>query len=81
MRCVNCKRCGVTVVIVPWCDGKNQWTTTSREFLSTGAQRLSWGEVPAIVRTSWDSVCRAVGPPRDRPHVVGQCLPGGGTRE
>jgi transposase len=28
MRRVNCKRCGVTVEMVPWCDGKNQLTTT-----------------------------------------------------
>ena len=30
MRRVNCKRCGVTVEMVPWCDGKNQLTTTYR---------------------------------------------------
>ena len=60
MRRVNCKRCGVTVEMVPWCDGKNQLTTTYRWFLSTWAKRLSWSEVAAIFRTSWDSVCRAV---------------------
>jgi transposase len=60
MRRVNCKRCGVTVEMVPWCDGKNQLTTTYRWFLSTWAQRLSWSEVAGIFRTSWDSVCRAV---------------------
>ena len=60
MRRVNCKRCGVTVEMVPWCDGKNQLTTTYRWFLATWAKRLSWSEVASIFRTSWDSVCRAV---------------------
>jgi transposase len=57
---VNCDRCGVTVEIVPWCDGKNQLTTTYRWFLSTWAKRLSWSEVASIFRTSWESVFRAV---------------------
>jgi transposase len=60
MRRVSCKRCGVTVEMVPWCDGKNQLTTTYRWFLSTWAKRLSWSEVASIFRTSWDSVFRAV---------------------
>jgi transposase len=60
MRRVNCPRCGVTVEIVPWSDGKNQLTTTYRWFLATWAKRLSWSEVGTIFRTSWDSVCRAV---------------------
>ena len=60
MRRVNCKRCGVTVEMVPWCDGKNQLTTTYRWFLSTWAKRLSWSEVASIFGTSWDSVCRSV---------------------
>ena len=54
MRRVDCKRCGVTVEMAPWCDGKNQLTTT-------WAKRLSWSEVASIFRTSWDSVCRTVG--------------------
>ena len=61
MRRVNCKRCGVTVEMVPWCDGKSQLTTTYRWFLATWARRLSWGEVASIFQTSWDSVFRAVG--------------------
>jgi transposase len=60
MRRVDCKRCGVTVELVPWCDGKNQLTTTYRWYLATWAKRLSWSEVGTIFRTSWDSVCRAV---------------------
>jgi transposase len=60
MRRVNCRRCGVTVEMVPWCDGKNQLTTTYRWYLATWARRLSWSEVGSIFRTSWNSVCRAV---------------------
>jgi transposase len=60
MRRVDWKRCGVTVERVPWCDGKNQLTTAHRWFLATWARRLSWSEVAAIFRTSWNSVCRAV---------------------
>lgn len=60
MRRVDCKQCGVTVEMVPWCDGKNQLTTTYRWFLASWARRLSWNEVGSIFRTSWDSVCRAV---------------------
>ncbi len=60
MRRVDCQRCGVTVEMVPWCDGKNHLTTTYRWFLATWARRLSWSEVAAIFRTSWDSVTRAV---------------------
>ena len=33
MRRVNCKRCEVTVEMVPWGDGKNQLTTTYRWYL------------------------------------------------
>lgn len=60
MRRVECKRCGVTVELVPWCDGKNQLTITYRWYLATWAKRLSWSEVGSIFRTSWDSVRRAV---------------------
>jgi transposase len=60
MRRVNCKRCGVTVEMVPWGDGKNQLTMTYRWYLASWAKRLSWSEVGSIFRTSWDSVCRAV---------------------
>ncbi|WP_422930052.1 ISL3 family transposase [Singulisphaera sp. PoT] len=60
MRRVDCRRCGVTVEMVPWCDGKNRLTTTYRWFLARWARRLSWSEVASIFPTSWDSVCRAV---------------------
>ena len=60
MRRVDCRACGVTVEMVPWCDGKNQLTTSYRWYLATWARRLSWSEVGSIFRTSWDSVRRAV---------------------
>lgn len=60
MRRVNCRSCGVKVEQVPWCDGKNQLTTTYRWFLARWARRLSWTEVATIFPTSWNSVCRAV---------------------
>ena len=60
MRRVDCKRCGVTVEMVPWGDGKNRLTITYRWFLSTWAKRLSWSEVATVFHTSWDSVWRAV---------------------
>jgi transposase len=60
MRRVDCRRCGVTVEMVPWGDGKNQLTTTYRWYLASWAKRLSWSEVSSIFHTSWDSVCRAV---------------------
>ena len=34
MRRVKCPTCGVKVEQVPWCDGKNQLTTTYRWFLA-----------------------------------------------
>jgi transposase len=60
MRRVNCTCCGVTVEMVPWCDGKDRLTTTYRWYLATWAKRPSGSEVGSIFRTSWDSVCRAV---------------------
>jgi transposase len=59
LRRVDCRRCGVTVERVPWCDGKHRLTTTCRWFLATWAKRLSWTEVATIFRTSWDRVCRS----------------------
>jgi transposase len=60
MRRVECPRCGVRVERVPWCDGKNQLTTTYRWFLAGWAKRLSWKEVASIFGTSWQSVFRSV---------------------
>lgn len=60
MRRVDCPRCGVKVEQVPWCDGKNQLTTTYRWFLANWAQRLSWKEVAEAFETTWQNVFRSV---------------------
>ena len=61
MRRVACAICGhVRVEQVPWAAGKHQLTTTYAWFLARWAKRLSWREVAATFRTSWDSVYRAV---------------------
>ncbi|KKL44742.1 hypothetical protein LCGC14_2362660, partial [marine sediment metagenome] len=60
MRRVECPRCGVKVEKVPWCDGKNQLTTTYRWFLAGWAKRISWKEVASVFGTSWQSVFRSV---------------------
>lgn len=59
-RRVNCVRCGVTVEVMPWADGKRHITTTYAWFLADWAKRLSWTEVARAFRTSWDTVFRAV---------------------
>jgi transposase len=60
MRRVQCPWCGVKVEQVPWCDGKNQLTTTYRWFLAAWAKRLSWREVASTFGTCWQSVFRSV---------------------
>jgi transposase len=60
MRRVNCRKCGVTVERVPWCEGKHQLTTSYQWFLSRWAKKLSWQEVARTFRTSWSSVMQAV---------------------
>jgi transposase len=60
MRRVNCPRCGVKVERVPWCDGKNQLTTTYRWFLANWAKRLSWKGVAETFGTTWQNVFRSV---------------------
>jgi len=60
MRRVNCPRCGVKVEQVPWCDGKNQLTTTYRWFLAGWAKRLSWKGVADAFGTTWQNVFRSV---------------------
>jgi transposase len=61
MRRVNCPRCGVKIERVPWAQGKSPITTSYAWFLASWAKRMSWKEVAASFRTSWDSVYRAVG--------------------
>jgi hypothetical protein len=53
MRRVECPACGVKVEQVPWCDGKNQLTTSYRWFLASWAKRLSWQGVACAFGTSW----------------------------
>jgi transposase len=60
MRRVNCPSCGVKVEQVPWCDGKNQLTTTYRWFLASWAKRLSWKGVAEAFGTTWQNVFRSV---------------------
>lgn len=60
MRRVDCPQCGVKVERVPWCDGKNQLTTSYRWFLAAWAKRLSWKGVAEAFGTSWQNVFRSV---------------------
>ena len=60
LRRVDCPRCGVKVEKVPWCDGKNQLTTTYRWFLAGWSRRLSWKEVAVTFGTTWQNVFRSV---------------------
>ena len=60
MRRVDCPRCGVTVEMVPWAQGKRHLTHTYAVFLARWARRLSWREVSLIFKTSWEDVYRSV---------------------
>lgn len=60
MRRVDCPRCGVTVELVPWGEGKRHVTTAYAVFLARWARRLSWREVALIFETSWETVYRSV---------------------
>ena len=60
MRRVDCRRCGVTVELAPWADGKRHTTQAYALFLARWARRLSWKEVASIFQTSWETVYRSV---------------------
>ena len=60
MRRVDCPRCGVTVELVPWAEGKNHLTTAYQWFLARWAKRLSWQETADVFRTTWENVFRSV---------------------
>jgi transposase len=60
MRRVDCPRCGVTVELIPWAEGKNHLTAAYRWFLARWAKRLAWQEVADVFRTSWENVFRSV---------------------
>lgn len=59
-RRVDCPRCGVTVELVPWAQGKRRLTHAYAVFLARWARRLSWREVASIFKTSWENVYRSV---------------------
>ena len=42
MRRVDCRKCGVTVELLPWADGKSHLTHAYAGFLATWAKRMSW---------------------------------------
>lgn len=60
MRRVECRRCGVTVEMVPWASGKSPATHAYTWFLASWAKVLSWSETARRFRTTWDVVFRAV---------------------
>jgi transposase len=60
MRRVKCRHCGVAIEKVPWSTGKHQLTDIYRCFLANWAKKLSWKEVAASFRTSWEKVCSSV---------------------
>jgi transposase len=60
MRRVDCARCGVTVEMVPWAEGKQQLTRSYAWFLAGWAKRMSWKAVADAFQVSWESVFRSV---------------------
>ncbi|MCC6933977.1 MAG: ISL3 family transposase, partial [Deltaproteobacteria bacterium] len=60
-RRVNCTNCGATIEKLPWSDGKPRQTTMLRMFLAHWAKKISWKEVAAEFRTTWQNVFRSVG--------------------
>jgi transposase len=60
MRRVDCRRCGVTVEMVPWSSGKSPTTDAYTWFLASWAKALSWKETARRFGTTWDAVFRAV---------------------
>jgi transposase len=60
LRRVDCPRCGVTVELAPWAEGKRHLTRAYAVFLARWARRLSWKEVASIFQTSWETVYRSV---------------------
>jgi len=59
-RRIDCPRCGVTVELLPWADGKHRTCNAFRLFMARWARRLSWSEVAEIFGTNWGVVHRAV---------------------
>lgn len=59
-RRVCCPTCGVRAEKLPWSNGKSQLTLTLSWYLADWAKLLSWRQVAAKFRVSWDSVYRSV---------------------
>ncbi len=59
-RRVNCKKCGVKVERVPWCEGKQKLTQGYKIFLAQWGRRLPWKGVADAFHTSWDNVYQSV---------------------
>lgn len=61
-RRIDCRRCGVKVEWLPWCEpgGKGSMTIALTVFLATWARRLSWQQTAAVFAVSWEAVYRAV---------------------
>ena len=60
MRRVDCPPGGVRVETVPWAEGKNHLTKSYAWFLAGWAKRMSWSDVAAAFRTTWENVFRSV---------------------
>jgi transposase len=60
MRRVDCPTCGIRVEVVPWAEGKSHLTKAYAWFLAGWAKRMSWSDVAAAFRTSWENVFRSV---------------------
>lgn len=60
-RRVDCRRCGPTIELLPWADGKHHLTTTFAWFLASWAKLLCWKDVSVRFHVSWQTVFRAVG--------------------
>jgi hypothetical protein len=61
MRRVGCRRCGVTVGLVPWARGKGQQTEAFAWFLTFWAKLPPWQPVAQVFRVSWATAFGAVG--------------------
>jgi transposase len=58
-RCA-CPRCGVTVEMLPWAEGKSPITTTLAWYFASWAKVLSWQEVARRFGVGWHVVFKAV---------------------
>jgi len=60
MRRVDCPSCSIRVEVVPWAEGKNHLTKSYAWFLAGWAKRMSWSDVAAAFRTTWENVFRSL---------------------